>query len=378
MNAAFQKPIAIVDGAMICPGLLEWEDFREGRSAVRRIDDDFPVRIGAPVPLEDTDRPRGCMLALEALNKLAYDPARRYGLVLGLPSQLSETDYVECALVHRDNPGGMKAALPFCDQEPLSLIAAAIPIAGPRMRLDSACATGNDALIAAAHWLRAGLVDDVLVVCASAMLNPVGTALFRNLKALNDSDDTTSSRPFDLDRRGFVMGEGAAAAWLSNHPPHRPKGLLCGFGQSMNAAGFTDLPEDGAAMEAACRQALGPVEKPAYISAHGTSTQINDAAETRLYRTIFKKHADHIPVSSIKSMIGHTLGAASLIEALVCLDALREQTAPPTINLHRPDPLCDLNYAANKKQPIAGNFALSNAFAFGGHNSCVLLARERP
>jgi len=373
--------VAIVSGAMLCPGLLGWPELREGRSAVRALDDGFPVPVGAPVPIatmvpEDWPfpvMPRGLALASEALSRLELDPERRYGLILGLPSLLSETEYVEHTLHHREDVAAMTEMLGYDGDLPLTWLSRRLPTAGPRLRVDSACATGNDALITAADWLRAGLVDDCLVVCASAMLNPVGTALFRNLRALSEEDSTAASCPFDLRRRGFVMGEGAAAVWLSRNPPARVLGYLLGQGQSMNAASFTDLPEDQSAMLAACRQALGERESVAYISAHGTGTQVNDAAEARLYRTVFGDRIDAIPVSSIKSMIGHTLGAAALIEALVCLQALGERVAPPTINLHRPDPACALHHVANRPRPIGDGLALSTAFAFGGHNSVVLL-----
>lgn len=380
------EPVAIVGHAMLAPGLFSWADFREGRSAVDYLDGEFPVHVGARVPFDPpmpsdwpyAMAPRALGLVLEALNRLDYDKERRYGLVLGLPSQLSESPYVEHSLVHRDNPEAMAATLGFADGFPLDFTANQIGQVGPRLRLDSACATGNDALIVAHQWLRAGVVDDVLVCCGSAMLNPVATALFRNLRALNETRDLEASCPFDLRRRGFVMGEGAAAVWLSNDPDLPAKGWLCGYGQSMNADKFVDLPSEPVQMLAACRGALGPLKDVAYVSAHGTATRANDRVETRLHHMLFEGRARQVPLSSLKSMIGHCLGAAALIEAIVCLEALAEQVAPPTINLNRPDPDCDLDYVAGTARKIEGNFALSNAFAFGGHNSSVLFAGERP
>ena len=155
-------------------------------------------------------------------------------------------------------------------------------------------------------------------------------------------------------------------------------GYLCGYGQSLNADKFVDLPEDLSAMRNACNQALCGLDEVAWVCAHGTSTPANDPVETRLYHDVFGKKAHHIPISSVKSMIGHCLGAAALIEAIVCLGALKTGMAPPTINLEQPDPECDLDYIPGQARKITGNFALSNAFAFGGQNACILLSGERP
>jgi 3-oxoacyl-[acyl-carrier-protein] synthase II len=246
------------------------------------------------------------------------------------------------------------------------------------VRIDSACASGSDALAVAHEWLELGVVDDVIVVASSSMLDPVGLTLFRNLRALSDEDDVTASRPFDRRRRGFVMGEGAAAAWLSSRSPGSALGFVCGHGRSMNAEAFTGMPTDLDAMTAACVDALGPVRRVAYISAHGTGTPIGDPCETRLYKRVFGEDAYRIPTSSMKSMTGHCLGTSSMIEALVTLEGLRARTAPPTLNLEQPDPECDLDYVPLEPRAIDDGFALSVAFAFGGHNSALLLAREKP
>jgi len=382
------KPVAIAAGSWTLPQCFEWPDLKAGRSAVRPLAGEFAVPMGAPVPL-DFDAPddwafplfpRALGLGLHALDRLARDPGRRYGLALGLPNLFAETAYLEHALPGRDEPERMRACLGFSFDFALDYLAKRAGAAGPRLRIDSACATGNDALIAAAQWIESGAVDDCLVVAASAMLNPVGVALFHQLKALNPKRDPEASCPFDARRRGFVMGEGAAAVWLTADPPEAPLGWLCGYGQSLNAEKFVDLPDDLTTMRRACEEALAPLagRAPAYICAHGTGTLVNDRKETQLYRELFASWGAGAPVSSIKSMIGHCLGAASLIEALACLYALADQVAPPTINLSRPDPECDLDYVPWQAAPIDGDFALSNAFAFGGQNSSVLLGRSRP
>ena len=382
---------AFVSSALVAPGGLGMAELIQGNSAVRQLDETHPVAVGAPViePLgrlteDHVLQPRALLLALEVARRLELDADRHYGLVLGMSSLYAEPPYLEHMLPNRDRRDRMEAIAPFAGEFPLEALAAALGIDGPRVRVDTACSSGSDALIVAHRWLETQTVSDVIVVAAASMLNPVGLALFHNLRALSDDPDLGASRPFDLQRRGFVMGEGAAGVWLSCEPPKEPLGYLCGCGASMNAEKFTDMPNDLAAMETACRDAMGElcaggsIGNLAYISAHGTGTPVNDPCETRLYKSLFGERAYDLPISSLKSMTGHCLGASSLIEAVVTLEALRRQTAPPTLNLEYPDPECDLDFIPEGPRRISGNFALSSAFAFGGHNSSVLLALEAP
>jgi 3-oxoacyl-(acyl-carrier-protein) synthase len=373
----------------VLPGGLDASDLLRGASAVTRLGPEHNPGIGAPVtqalaPPADFPYPivpRALLLALQAAERLEIERGPRYGLVFALSCLHAEPPYLEHMLQHRDEPDRMGAVLAFCSDFPLEYLAARLGATGPRVRIDSACASGSDAVAVAHEWLELGAVEDVIVVAAASMIDPVGLTLFRNLRALSDEDDVTASRPFDRRRRGFVMGEGAAAAWLSSRapPPCDPLGWICGHGRSMNAEAFTGMPTDLGAMAAACADALGPLRDVAYISAHGTGTPIGDPCETRLYKQVFgESAARRIPISSLKSMTGHCLGTSSLIEALVTLEALRERTAPPTLNLEEPDPDCDLDYVPLHPRAIEDGFALSVAFAFGGHNSALLLAREKP
>jgi 3-oxoacyl-[acyl-carrier-protein] synthase II len=379
------KPLPVLAGALLAPGNLQWSDFVCGTSGLKRLDNTCPVPIGAPVPGIDAlpagfphpSAPRPLLLALEVARRLRLEEGPNYGLVLGLSSLYPEPAYVEHALQNL-GPERMADMQAYRGDFALEYLAGALGVTGPRIRLDSACATGSDALILAHQWIERDWAEDVLVVAAASMLNPIGLALFRNLRALTEEDDLEASRPFDRRRRGFVMGEGAAALWLSGRRPDAPIGYVCSYGQSMNAFKMTDMPTDLTAMEQACRQALGPVEDLAYISAHGTSTPANDVCEARLYRKILGERWADVPISSLKSMTGHCLGASSLIEVLVCFEALRARRAPPTAHLREPDPECCLNFVPLEAQAIEGEFALSNAFAFGGHNSSVLLSRQAP
>ena len=383
-----RPPAAVLSSSLVLPGGLTSSDLLRGTSAVTRLGPEHNPGIGAqvtealhappefPYPLV----PRGLLLALLAAERLELERGPRYGLVLALSCLHAEPPYLEHMLAHRDEPERMGDILAFCSDFPLEYLAARLGACGPRVRVDSACASGSDAVAVAHEWLELGTVEDVIVVAASSMLDPVGLTLFRNLRALSDEDDVAASRPFDRRRRGFVMGEGAAAAWLSSRSPYprAPLGWVCGHGRSMNAEAFTGMPTDLGAMAAACTDALGPVRDVTYVSAHGTGTPIGDPCETRLYKQVFGDRAHRIPTSSLKSMTGHCLGTSSLIETLVTLEALQQRTAPPTINLEQPDPECDLDYVPLHPRAIDDGFALSVAFAFGGHNSALLLASEKP
>lgn len=373
-------PVFVRDMALVAPGDFKFADFCAGRSAVIGLKD-MPVAVGAPFLGELPEIawqwgfvPRALRLAFEARKRLELDDKRTYGLILGLPNLFSETQYLEHVLPHRESVAEMKAVLGFGDQQALGFLADQLPACGPRIRLDSACATGNDCLILAHQWLCAGLVSDVVVICASAMLNPVGLALFHNLKALNDSNDLKASRPFDHLRRGFVMGEGAAAVWLTARPESPCLGTVLGYGQTMSASHFVDPPEDISTMVQAAKLALGDCQDLAFVSAHGTATKAGDQAEVALQHALFAERACHIPITATKSQIGHCLGAAALIEAIVCWQALSHGVVPGIINFERADDGNSLDYVTASRK-IHGAAALSNAFAFGGHNSCVLLGR---
>lgn len=377
------QSIVCRSASWLLPGDLDWPDLLAGRCAIQKLSDAFPVARGAAYPHELPTKtpsgdlmPRGLALALAAVDKISLPADRKaFGLVLGLPSLHSETDYMEHILDQRGTPQAMPFVHAFDYDTPLRMLAERAGIQGPRVRLDAACATGNDCLIAAQQWLEYGQVEDVLVVAASAMLSPVGCALFNHLKALHAADDDFASCPFDARRRGFVMGEGAAAIWLSKHPAKNALGYLCGSGQSLSPGHMVDVPEDLTPLINAVNQARqGQI--PTYVSAHGTATWNNDLRETQLQKAIYGDQAYNIPISSIKSMIGHCLGASALIEAIATLYSLRDGMAPPTIHLDQPAADCDLNYVANQSQPIAEGVALSHAFAFGGQNSAIMLSKE--
>ncbi len=257
-------------------------------------------------------------------------------------------------------------------------------IKGPNSAVATACASAAHAIGEAADVIRHDSADVMITGGAEAALTPMGLACFIALKALSRRNDepTLASRPFDADRDGFVLSEGAGMLVLEELEHAKARGAriygeLLGFGQSADGSHITAPLEDGAggakAMEMALKQArLNPADVD-YINAHGTSTGLGDLAETRGIKSLFGDAAYDIPVSSTKSMTGHTLGASGGIEAVICAKVLTEGVAPPTINLDTPGEGCDLDYIPNQAREIDVRYALSNSFGFGGHNVSLVM-----
>ncbi|MBS1261319.1 MAG: 3-oxoacyl-[acyl-carrier-protein] synthase 2 [Calditrichaeota bacterium] len=257
---------------------------------------------------------------------------------------------------------------------------------GPNYGVQSACATSSHAIGLALMHLRAGDADVIVTGGSEAPMTPLGLAGFNSARAIStrNDDPQRASRPFDRDRDGFVMGEGAATFVLETEEHARARGAtvfaeLCGYGFSGDAYHLTaPAPEgEGAvhSMAAALRNAGVDGADVDYINAHGTSTELNDKNETTAIKRVFGGHAYKLAVSSTKSMIGHLLGAAGAVEMFASVMALREGTIPPTINYETPDPECDLDYTPNEARNQAINVAMSNTFGFGGHNASLVLRR---
>jgi 3-oxoacyl-[acyl-carrier-protein] synthase II len=257
---------------------------------------------------------------------------------------------------------------------------------GPNFSPVSACATGTHALGEAYHIIKRGEADAVISGGTEATISPVAIAGFSNMKALSTRNDEPekASRPFDAKRDGFVMGEGSGILILEEleHAIKRNAKIyaeIIGFGMNSDAYHITlPIPDgSGAArcMELAVASAGINPDRVDYINAHGTSTPVNDAMETKAVKLTFKEHAAKILISSTKSMTGHMLGAAGAVEAAFTALALYHQVVPPTINLEVPDPECDLDYVANKARPAAINVGMSNSFGFGSTNACITLRR---
>ena len=265
-------------------------------------------------------------------------------------------------------------------------LAISLGIRGPNYAVVSACATGSHAVGEAAEMIKRGAADAVLAGGTEACIIPLILAGFTAMRGLAAEDEHPphASRPFDATRSGFVMAEGAGALLLEDMESAERRGAeiyaeVLGYGASNDAHHMAQPEPEAVGVAAMMRTALERAgvepERVGYINAHGTSTPLGDAAETKAIKDVFGDHARRLAVSSTKSMMGHTFGAAGAIEAIMCALALRDRKLPPTINYREPDPDCDLDYVPNEARHVQVEVALSNAMGLGGHNGCVLLGR---
>lgn len=303
----------------------------------------------------------------------------RLGLVLGVGAEwlvLWESDRLQ---------GGTRIYEPERDNE--SLVSTArrkLRLSGPAISVSAACASGNYALAQAKRWLEMGWVDVCLAGACDMAVTPMALAGFGNLRALSrrNADPQAASRPFDRARDGFVMGEGGAMFVLESAESARARsarayGQVAGHGASSDAHHMVIPSPDPGPATLAMRQALddagvNPAEVD-YVNAHATSTPRGDPAEAAVLKAVFGPHTPRVPVSSTKSMTGHLLTAAAAVEALACLITMERRAVPPTINLHEPDPECDLCHVPNEARPHRVRVAVSNSFGFGGSNTCLVL-----
>ncbi|MBC7878694.1 MAG: beta-ketoacyl-ACP synthase II [Anaerolineales bacterium] len=267
-------------------------------------------------------------------------------------------------------------------------IAIRIGARGPNMSLATACASGTNALGEAAEMIRRGAADAMIAGASEAAISSLSMAGMNVMTALStrNDDPQKASRPFDKDRDGFLMGEGAAILILESleYAQARGANILCefvGYGTTDDAHHISAPAENGAGAAISMSLALQDAElKPAdigYINAHGTSTYLNDKSETSAIKTVFGEQAYKIPVSSTKSMTGHLLGASGALEAIISTMAILDNILPPTINYETPDPVCDLDYVPNQPRKAEPNYVMSNSFGFGGHNATLILGRYK-
>jgi len=259
-------------------------------------------------------------------------------------------------------------------------------VRGPNFCPTSACSSGSDAIGTAYEIVKRGDAVAMLAGGTEAIITPIGIAGFNANRAISTRNDApqSASRPFDAERDGFVIGEGAAVLVLESLSSARQRGAqvlaeIIGYGASSDAVHITQPSEDGEgaarAMKMALKKARLAPDDIDYINAHGTSTPLNDKVETMAIKAVFGDHAYKVPISSTKSMTGHLVGAAGAIEAAICVMTIQQGIIPPTINLTNPDPECDLDYVPNVARQAKVTAALSNSFGFGGHNS-VLVFRQ--
>jgi len=384
-----------------------WKGICEGRSGVRRIDrfdpSEYASQIGglaedcAPEGMSAKDlrrRDRYTRFALfaadQAWRQAGFDRNKinpeRCGAIVG--SGVGGFDTIQeqvTVLVER----GPKRVSPLL--APMALVNMAsseisirLGLEGPNRAVVTACATGNHCIADAADAIRMGKADVMLAGGSEAAIVPICVTGFSSMKALSRRNDEPekASRPFDADRDGFVMGEGAGILVLESEVHAKARGAeilgeVAGYAESCDAFHVTAPREDGSGAARAMRGALNDArvnpEDIGYFNAHGTSTKYNDIAESRALQTVFGENMP--PVSSTKSMIGHLLGAAGAVEAIATLMAIREGILPPSINYETPDPDCPINIIANEAREADVAIAMSNSLGFGGHNSSVILKR---
>lgn len=332
---------------------------------------------GLSLPPPDLVHPPECGTPAEAYWAAG---GLRLGLVLGSGGEMLrrwEGDWMR---------GGREVFEGRGDEQTLAELAGRrLGLAGPRLTVAAACASANYAIEIGRRWIEQGLVDGCLVGGVET-LTPICRAAFYNLRALSRraDDPQRASRPFDRDRDGFVMGEGAAILFLERAEQARARqraayAEVAGFGASSDARHMIIPSSDPAPAAAAIRAALSDagldIGQVDYINAHATSTPVGDRAEARALAEVFGATLPRIPVSSTKSMTGHLLSAAAAVEALACLVALQRQQVPPTINLEHPDPECALRHVPQHAIPHPIEVALSNSFGFGGSNTTLVLRK---
>ena len=333
--------------------------------------------------------------ALQAVQDAALDIAGedpyRVGVLLGNGNGGFPTLEENCRILA--DRGGMRMS-PFFFPMVLPNMAAAnvsqyVGARGYNSTSTTACAASNTAIGEALQAIRHGIADVMLAGGTEAGISQLGLAGFAVMRALSTRNDEPqrASRPFDAERDGFVPAEGSGVLVLEEreHAISRGATILCelsGFGATSDAGHLVQPQESGASAARAMANAisdagLDPTDVD-YINAHGTSTPLNDAVETVAIKRLFGDYANRVPVSSTKSMIGHSLGASGALEAVACVKTIVEQKIHPTVNYEHPDPDCDLDYVPNQARSAKISIALSNAFGFGGQNACLLFRRHMP
>jgi len=364
----------------------------------------LPVRIAGEVkgfdpaavasPKEARKLERNVLFALSAAQEALADSGltgfdrTRVGIVFG-SAVGGFTRIVEQAAVLRDR-GPDRVSPTFLPNILVDTasgqLAISLGIKGVNYAIVSACATGSHTIGEAAEIIKRGDADAMIAGSTEACVDPLILAGFTAMRGLAAEDEhpPRASRPFDATRAGFVIAEGSGAVVVENWELAEARGAeiyaeVLGYGASNDAHSLAQPEPEAegvaAMMRAALKRAGVEPDRVGYINAHGTSTPLGDLAETKAIKDVFGDHAYRLAVSSTKSMMGHTFGAAGAIEAIMCILALRDGILPPTINYRQPDPECDLDYVPNEARRAQVDVALSNAMGLGGHNGCVLLGR---
>ncbi len=401
-----------------------WKSLMVGKSGVGSIQyfdaSNFPTTFAAEIHgfelenyVSDTKRfefaGRNIRFAIAAasqavkdsgIDQIDFDPAL-FGVYLGagegqqdfplFMKLIADAEQDGRVNIEKFTTAGLKCLNPRAELEqepnmPAGHLASLFNAQGPNLNCLTACAASSQAIGEAAEIIRRGDADIMLSGGAHSMIHPFGLTGFNLLTALStrNTDPQRASRPFDADRDGFVLGEGAGMLILEELEHAKKRGAqiygeISGYGSSADAYRITDIHPEGrgaiACINMAMRDAGINQDDLDYINAHGTSTSVNDKTETMAIKGALNKDAYRTPVSSVKSMMGHLIAAAGSVEAIVCLLSIRDNVLPPTINYETPDPECDLDYIPNTPRDSKVNRALSNSFGFGGQNISLIFSR---
>ncbi|WP_396622925.1 beta-ketoacyl-ACP synthase II [Marinobacter sp. W-8] len=388
-----------------------WEAIRAGRSGIGLIDrfdaSEYTTRIGGAVkdldmePWLSSKEARkldafihyGLIAAQQAVDDSGLEQyskldKERVGIAIG--SGIGGLEYIEKNVLQMDKAGPRKVSPFFVPASVINMISgnAAIRFGykGPNIAIVTACTTGTHNIGYAARTIAYGDADVMLAGGSEMATTRSGVAAFSSARALSTRNDEPekASRPWDRDRDGFVLSDGAGVVVLEELEHARARGAtiygeVIGFGMSDDAHHITAPPADGEgaarSMQNAIRDAGISLDQVGYINAHGTSTQVGDVAEVAAVKSVFGSHAEKLAMSSTKSMTGHLLGAAGAVEAIFSVLAVRDGVLPPTINLDHPDEGCDLDFVAHKSRDADVKVALSNSFGFGGTNGTLIVSR---
>jgi 3-oxoacyl-[acyl-carrier-protein] synthase II len=384
-----------------------WAGLAVGRSAIGPIThfdaSSFRVKVDAEVrgfdatkymDLKAVDRTSRTIqfaiaAAKEAIQSAGLDMTQENSNRVGVSiSTMTEQGYVVWGWEQYQKTGPRRGADPlFITKSTASAASMQVGMMlgakGPNSSVNSLCASGTDAIGTAMNFIRLGYADVMIAGGSDASLEPVGMAGIDILGALtHEPDPAKACRPFDLNRNGFVYSEGAGLVVLESYEHARRRGVpilaeMAGAGWSFDAHDATaPAPESEAyAMRTALQNARVKIEDVDYVNAHGTSTKLNDACETKALKIVFGEHAYKIPISSTKSMIGHGITAAGAIESIAAILVMNKRIIHPTINYETPDPACDLDYVPNVARPAQVNACLKNSFGLGGENCCLVFKR---
>jgi len=409
-----KRRVVVTGMGVVSPIGIGVEEFKKGlfsgKSGVRRITlfdpssyrsqiagevrDFDPRKYLSPKEIKRMDRftQFGMVAAEEAIRQAGInfeeEDTSRMGVLVGSGvGGLSTIEREEGNLLR----GGPQKVSPFLVPMLITDIASAqvairYRLSGPNLSISTACATGNHSIGEAFRVIQRGEADLMIAGGAEAAITPLGLAGFCSMRALStrNEEPEKASRPFDRERDGFVIGEGAGVVVLEELNRARKRGAtilgeIIGFGMTADAYHITQPIQDGRGIKEAMLRALKDAgvspQEVDYINAHGTSTPLNDRIETQAIKDLFGEHAYRVPVSSTKSMTGHLLGATGGVELIACLLALNEGVIPPTINYENPDPECDLDYVPNKARKLNIKIALSNSMGFGGHNAVLIVKK---